>query len=98
MDIIPNERATGLHWMEFGKFQNHSGMMVKRKISSTLHTIAYTSYSICSQLYNSQTEEVGKYSHCSTEKITHLILLNSFIQNRDSFLNISLYLSKKNKY
>jgi hypothetical protein len=29
---------------------------------------------------------------------TYLILLNSFIQNRHSFLKVSFYLPKKNKY
>lgn len=35
-----------------------------------------------------------QYACCNT----HLILLNSFIQNRDGFLNISFHLSKKKKY
>jgi hypothetical protein len=67
------------------KFQSHSGMMVKRKISSTLQTIAHTSCSICSQLYNSQMEEVGKYSYCSLEKLLTLSFSTALFKIETAF-------------
>lgn len=93
--LFPMKEQLAKTWWNFDEFHDHFGMMVKTKISSTLQTIAYTSF-ITARLRRWLTATATQKK--LLKKATHLILLNSFIQNRDSFLNISLHLSKKNKY